>query len=245
MRVVSRTVFLVLGLAAPVALSGFGDADAVQTLDSWDQDLKLLDSEDRELDRAAELKRGIGAAVVREDYDAAADLQKKLAELLLLGPAATQVMAEAPAAKSVSTHKETRKEAPRTVLVLQFSGQQILDMYAPLRDTLRTGLMAGEAKHGYKTVVSNWSSVGGTGSLRDIISELQAGDFVVWVGQVEIERFRELVPEARARGVRTAYYNTEPNCMAGLNFSTQCDNEDIAKCNCNPMKVATYNQQPV
>ena len=83
-----RVVLASLGLVAP-ALATFGDVEgkALTLEGAWDEDARLLDGEEKALGRAAQLKRDMEAAVVREDYDTAANLQDKL-DAVLLAPAA-------------------------------------------------------------------------------------------------------------------------------------------------------------
>ena len=93
MRVRVVVVLASLGLVAP-AVAAFGDGEGealtlegADILKSWDEDANLLDGEEKALDRAAQLKRDMEAAVAREDYDTAANLQDKL-DAVLSAPAA-------------------------------------------------------------------------------------------------------------------------------------------------------------
>jgi hypothetical protein len=88
MRVRVVVVLASLGLVAP-ALATFGDVEgkALTLQGAWDEDARLLDGEEKALGRAAQLKRDMEAAVAREDYDTAANLQDRL-DAVLLAPAA-------------------------------------------------------------------------------------------------------------------------------------------------------------
>ena len=96
-----RLVWPVVAFAAGAAF-GDGDGNALDLVESWDEDAKILDGEDRALDRAVQLKRDMEAAVAREDYDSAADAKDKLDALLSLAPTVL-ISAIPPAPKTSAT----------------------------------------------------------------------------------------------------------------------------------------------